>query len=149
MLDSRAATLGLSRIHFGARGNHVEMQGALAVGGKKILLVDDDDLVLSATTTLLESKGYAVVTATNAKAALNTLSQPFDAAILDYELPDLNGVQLARCLKAVQPQLPIVLFSGHSDIPDSTLREVAAFVPKANAFPQLLTTLAALTADAT
>ena len=54
------------------------------------MFLDDDALVLSATTILLESKGYAVVTATNGGAAIKTMSQPFDAAILDCEPPDVK-----------------------------------------------------------
>ena len=119
------------------------------MGRTRILFVDDNDLVLAATTLLLEWKGYTVVTATSGRSALDAMNQPFDAAVLDYELADMTGLQLARCLKAVRPQLPIVLFSGHSDISESTLAEVTAFVPKGKGFQQLLTTLAELIPEVT
>jgi CheY-like chemotaxis protein len=119
------------------------------MGRTRILCVDDNDLVLAATTVLLEWKGYSVVTATNGKSALDAMNQPFDAAVVDYELADMTGLQLARYLKALRPQLPIVLFSGRSDISESTLQEVTAFVPKGSGFQQLLTTLAELIPEAT
>ena len=120
------------------------------MGRTRILFVDDNDLVLAATTVLLEWKGYSVVTATtNGKSALDAMNQPFDAAVVDYELADMTGLQLARYLKALRPQLPIVLFSGRSDISESTLEEVTAFVLKGSGFQQLLTTLAELIPEAT
>ena len=119
------------------------------MGRTRILFVDDNDLVLAATTLLLEWKGYTVVTATSGRSALDAMNQPFDAAVLDYELADMTGLQLARCLKAVRPQLPIVLFSGRSEISESTLAEVTAFVPKGDGFEQLLTTLAELIPEVT
>jgi len=119
------------------------------MGRTRILCVDDNDLVLAATTVLLEWKGYSVVTATNGKSALDAMNQPFDAAVVDYELADMTGLQLARYLKALRSQLPIVLFSGRSDISESTLEEVTAFVLKGSGFQQLLTTLAELIPEAT
>jgi DNA-binding NtrC family response regulator len=119
-----------------------------AMGRITILCIDDDALVLSAMKDFLELKGYAVITAASGESALDIMSQRFDAAVLDYDLPDVNAEKVARCLKAVRPQLPIVLFSGYPDIPESTLREVTAFVPKGNGFSHLLTTLAGLIREA-
>jgi len=40
------------------------------------------------------------------------MAGPYQAAVIDYELPDLKGDRLAQLLTNVQPRLPIILFSG-------------------------------------
>jgi hypothetical protein len=47
------------------------------------------------------------------------MREPFDAAVFDYELPDLNGEQLAQLLNNVQPRVPIIQFSECTDPPSN------------------------------
>jgi CheY-like chemotaxis protein len=85
---------------------------------KTILCVDDDELVRNALTTLLSSFGYQVVTAESGAAALRLLgSHNVDLAIVDYNMPQMNGLALAREIKQLQPELPILLLTGDNVLP--------------------------------
>jgi CheY-like chemotaxis protein len=108
----------------------------------RVLCVDDDPLVLRVIANLLESTGYAVTKADSGSAAVAKLVEPFDAAILDYELPDTNGVALAREVKAAQPAVPVILFSGSAnDLPIRGSHDLSAVVSKGTGVSSLLTTL--------
>ena len=111
----------------------------------RVLFVDDNDFLLTTMRLVLESSGYSVVTAATGKAALDCMSEPFNAVVVDYELPDMDGRVLATSLRRAQPQLPIVLFSGCLDIPCSALHDFTAVVSKGNSIQHLLTALQELT----
>ena len=80
-----------------------------------VFVVDDDDSVRGALARLLRSAGYRVETFGSARAFLDRM--PVDACpaclVLDIELPDLSGLELARELYAA---LPIIFITGHGDI---------------------------------
>jgi two-component system OmpR family response regulator len=73
---------------------------------KKILIVDDEPEVVSFLEDLLEQNGYAVASAGDAAGALELVrSTMFDAAILDFNLPDMDGVMLHRQLRQMDAEL--------------------------------------------
>jgi CheY-like chemotaxis protein len=79
----------------------------------KILCVDDSPEMLFICRTFLEARGYEVLTASSGEAALETLKEhPVDAAITDNEMPGMTGVQLAREMKHVQINMPVLMFSS-------------------------------------
>jgi CheY-like chemotaxis protein len=80
----------------------------------RVLLVDDDALLLSLFREVLSLKGHTVVAAANgSKAELSAAREPaFDLLITDYNMPELNGVELALRLTLRQPDLPVLLISG-------------------------------------
>lgn len=80
----------------------------------QILLVDDDPLVCSLGRELLEKMGYEVETASQGSEALDRCRRdpPVDLIILDYHLPDMNGLQLLRELKNTRPHTKVVMASG-------------------------------------
>jgi len=115
---------------------------------RTILCIDDDDSILFYEKTLLERSGYAVITAASAQQGLRLASMcRCDAVLLDYEMPEMNGHELASEIKRVRPELMIVLFSG-SDVPACTLPLVDAFLPKLEASQQLLPLIAAVCSKA-
>jgi CheY-like chemotaxis protein len=67
----------------------------------------------------------------------------FDAVVLDYLMPEMNGHQLAHEIRCLRPGTPVVMFSG-SEVPDETRQLVNAVVPKAEARRELLPTVARL-----
>ncbi|MFF7709261.1 ATP-binding protein [Pseudomonas sp. NPDC007930] len=84
----------------------------------RVLAVDDDELVLGSTLCLLKALGHDVVAANSAAQALRLLAgQPFDALVSDHAMPEMTGTQLAEQVRALHPQLAIVLVSGYSDVP--------------------------------
>ena len=78
------------------------------------ILVIEDDLALSAGLCFgLDSNGYLTVAAYNCRKARQLLQEdPFDLAIMDVNLPDGNGFDLCRELKAIKPELPVIFLTA-------------------------------------
>lgn len=61
--------------------------------------------------TFLESRGYEVLTAPNAEAALKTLKEnAVDMTVTDNEIPGMSGLELADEIKHIQTNLPVLMF---------------------------------------
>lgn len=83
-------------------------------GGKTILCVDDTAYVLQMLDMFLTAVGYRVLTASNGRGALELAATfALNAAVLDYEMPDLSGLEVAQILKREKPGLPILMYSAH------------------------------------
>jgi CheY-like chemotaxis protein len=84
-----------------------------------ILAVDDDALVLLNTAALLEDLGHEVLPAASGAEALGILQdrRAIDLVITDQAMPRMTGVQLAREIRALQPELPIILATGYAELP--------------------------------
>ncbi|MGA7804866.1 ATP-binding protein [Bradyrhizobium sp.] len=88
------------------------------VGGSgTVLLVEDNPDVASATTSLLEQLGYTVRLVSDAEAALREIErESFDLVFSDIIMPGaMDGLGLARRLKVIRPDLPVLLATGYSD----------------------------------
>lgn len=97
---------------------------------KVLLCIDDDESVLHYQKTALERRGYVVVTSASSRDGLRLAQKGgFDGVILDYDMPDLNGHQLASAIRRAVPDMPIIMFSGY-EVPEATRRVVNAVVPK-------------------
>ncbi len=86
----------------------------------RILVVEDEPLVSMMAAEALDEAGFAVEEAASAAEALAKLrreSEVFDAVILDMRLPDGTGDNLARELRAMRADLPIVIASGYDRAP--------------------------------
>jgi CheY-like chemotaxis protein len=83
-----------------------------------ILCVDDEENQLAVRKLVLESKGYAVLTAPSGQQALALLVQhPVDLVLSDHLMPGLTGAELARQIKAIKPELPVILISAVNEMP--------------------------------
>ena len=112
-----------------------------------ILCIDDDEAILSYEKALLERSGYAVLTASSPQKGLRLATTcNCDAVLLDYEMPGMNGDEVALAIKRLRPELLVILLSG-SDVPAHALASVDAFVPKLEARRQLLPVIAELYAQ--
>ena len=97
---------------------------------KIILCIDDNEAVLQYEQALLERSGYSVITAASADQALRLVTMSnCHAVLLDYEMPEMKGDEIALEIRRVRPGLGIILLSG-SDVPTHALAVVDAFVPK-------------------
>jgi two-component system, LuxR family, response regulator FixJ len=86
-----------------------------------VYVVDDDDAVLGSLRFLLETDGFAVRTFRNATALLNATSAPeADCYVIDYKMPDINGVELASRLRKSEDNTPVILITGYPDEKIST-----------------------------
>lgn len=81
---------------------------------KKILVVDDDPVVGKSFDRVLTRKGYAVITATSGRDALEKLrSERYDMVFTDIKMPGMSGLEVAERVKASQPWLPVVIVTGY------------------------------------
>jgi CheY-like chemotaxis protein len=111
---------------------------------RTILCIDDDEAILRYEKALLERSGYAVLTAASAQQGLRLVTMcKCDAVLLDYEMPEMNGHEVAFEIKRVRPELMVILLSG-TEVPMQALALVDAFVPKLEASQQLLPMIAEL-----
>jgi len=83
----------------------------------EILVVDDDLYLLAAIKQTLELNGYGVRTFVNPLEALAGIdAHPFAAVLADIRMPEMNGMILLERILAVDPDLPVILITGHGDI---------------------------------
>jgi signal transduction histidine kinase/ActR/RegA family two-component response regulator len=85
--------------------------------GATILLVDDDSAVRDVTATVLRDLGYVVLEVGSGGAALELLDQQcsIDLALLDYAMPGMNGMDIARQVHSKYPTIPILFVTGFAD----------------------------------
>ena len=81
---------------------------------RSILVVDDEPAITETLALIFSGHGYQVRGAHSAEEAIETIAswEP-DLAILDVNLPQMNGIDLALVLQANRPKCRLVLFSGH------------------------------------
>ena len=120
-------------------------QQETSLSGRGLILVVDDELfVLEVARRILESYGYDVLTAENGRRAVEIFrlrSKEIDLVLLDKTMPDLDGEETFRAMKAIQPDLLAILTSGYQETEVTThflSNELAGFVQK----PYLPETLA-------
>jgi DNA-binding NtrC family response regulator len=108
--------------------------------GRRLLWVDDSRLLLSLYQTVFESLGFDVMATSSPEEALHHAStNAADVAILDYDMPEMDGGVLASIIKDRCPMLPVILYSGCASIPHSAHHWVDAICPKAAPREDLLT----------
>jgi CheY-like chemotaxis protein len=106
----------------------------------KILWVDDSSFLLSLYEAVFGSLGFEVVATSSPQDALRHAGD-VDIAILDYDMPDMNGAALASLLKASCRTLPVILYSGNSSISDGAHQWVDAICAKGAPREELLSTI--------
>ncbi len=105
-------------------------------GNEMILFVDDEKSITIMTQKILERLGYRVETRLNPIEALELFrSKPdeFDLVITDMTMPQMTGVKLAKKLKDVRSDIPVIICTGHSSLIDEKKAEelgIAAYAMK-------------------
>ncbi len=83
------------------------------MSGIKILCVESEPENMAALTCMLEGIGCEVMIAINAAQAVDLFDkQAIDGVLLDYNLPDTTGAALRAQLKAIRPDIPILVFNA-------------------------------------
>jgi two-component system, OmpR family, KDP operon response regulator KdpE len=81
----------------------------------KVLVVDDEPPIRKLLRMGLTSQGYNIVEASNGKAALELMREAPDLIILDLGLPDIQGHELLRTIRARDESVPVVVLSSRGD----------------------------------
>jgi CheY-like chemotaxis protein len=85
----------------------------------RVLFVDDEDDLVSAVVERLEIRGFAAEGVTSGSEALERIETgSFDVVVADVKMPGLDGLQLARILGQRNPEIRVVLLSGHGSSED-------------------------------
>jgi len=95
-------------------------------GAARVLLIDDEPELVVAAQAMLERIGYRVtgfVQPAEAVAAVRADPGRFDVVITDLNMPELGGLDVARAVKGLRADLPVVVVSGIRAPPEARLRE--------------------------
>ncbi len=113
-------------------------------GSVTVLCIDDRADGLEIRRVFLEAFGYQAITATSGRAGLDIVARmPVDVVILDYHMPEMDGLEVARILRRDHPKVPIIVLTGFvSQVPAELPAIVDAFITKGNRPNELLETLA-------
>lgn len=121
-----------------------ETLSELPTPARRLLLVEDDPLVADVVAGLLREKGHAVLHAAHGLAALSELDcGRFDLAIVDLDLPGMDGLQLARIVRGRWP-LPLLALTARADAdaePQARAAGMAAFLRKPVSGDELAATI--------
>jgi two-component system KDP operon response regulator KdpE len=81
----------------------------------RVLVIDDEPPIRKLLRMGLTSQGYEIIEAANGKAGLEQLAGSPDLVILDLGLPDMQGLDLLRTIRARNERIPIVVLSSRDD----------------------------------
>ncbi len=116
----------------------------LPQGKQHILLVDDEDYLVSLTSEFLQNLGYTVTGFTHSHDAIRAVEeQPdrFDLLLTDLTMPQIDGLELAKRVGEINPELPVILGTGQlSPLTDQELGNIKLL--KTLKKPDILTDLA-------
>ena len=85
-------------------------------GGSRVLYVDDEEALVFLVRRLLERRGYSVSAYTDpeaAVAAFRAAPADYDVLVTDFNMPRLSGLDLARMVRELRPDMPIAIASGY------------------------------------
>ena len=92
-----------------------------AVGGT-VLIIDDETAIRESLETLLEFEGYSVQSAESGEEGLAKLAEtPFDLVLLDFALPDRNGLEILADIRSRDPQLAVIMITAYGTV-DNAVR---------------------------
>jgi len=84
---------------------------------EKVLLVDDEEDFLEAMSERMRARDMEVTTASSAKEAFEKMENDmFDAIILDFQMPEMDGLEALKTIKAKRPESQIILLTGHATV---------------------------------
>ena len=80
----------------------------------KLLLVDDEHGYISVLAKRMAKRNIVAVTATNGNEAIQTLRGiHFDCAVLDLKMEDMDGIEVLKIFKKMDPSMPVIMLTGH------------------------------------
>ncbi len=87
----------------------------------KILIVDDEEIIARLLSISLKSDGYETVTANSGEEGLEKFkSESPDIVVTDIKMPGMDGLELLKHIKEIDPEKEVIIVTGHGDI-DSTI----------------------------
>ncbi len=99
------------------------------MSNEKVLIIDDEESIQKSLTLVLEGEGYDVSVCGTGNGGLKKLAKDnFDAVILDYKLPDTDGLNVAKHIREANAQVAIIFITAYSSIDTAlTVMKLGAF----------------------
>lgn len=131
------------RIYFPAIS--IKEQTVLSTKEKIIMLADDEEILNDLLGDLLESNGFYVLKVNNTKEVFRILTEEVkvDLLIIDYNLPEITGLECVSKLREMDFNMPVILASGATNLDDDEIRKakINFTLPKPYEFETLLETI--------
>ncbi|HNX95140.1 MAG TPA: response regulator [Holophaga sp.] len=113
-----------------------------------MLIVDDEEAIITALTRILRTLGFTVESARDGREAIEHLQAdtPFELVIMDLSMPRMGGREAFHAIRAMRPELPIILSSGYDEqqvVEELTRQGLAGFLPKPYRLQELRQIIAA------
>lgn len=85
--------------------------------GKKILVIDDEEPILKLSEEILSKSNYEVKTALDGREGLNLFNvEKFDLILTDIKMPNIDGLDVVKHVRAGNKEIPIIIFTGHGTL---------------------------------
>ncbi len=114
----------------------------------RILVIEDEARLANLIARVLKEEGYSVQTVGDGRSALAlALAEPFDLLIVDWMLPEVDGVQVVKRLRTAEVSVPVLMLTARSQIEDRVEGLDARaddYLPKPFSLSELLTRVRAL-----
>jgi DNA-binding NtrC family response regulator len=92
----------------------MEAEGSSETGRIRLLLVDDEVGFATVMAKRLSRRGIEVATAHSGSQGIQSLRQSkFDIAVLDLKMEDMDGIEVLKIFKLMDPHMPVIMLTGH------------------------------------
>jgi len=120
-------TVYFPKIAEGTKGE-ASRQEEIPTGSERVLFIDDEDALVEMGEEVLAELGYEVTSKLSSTEALSLLKKDptrFDLIITDQTMPDMTGIELAREILSIRPDMPIIMCTGFSHLVDADKAKAA------------------------
>ncbi len=96
-----------------------EIQTPMPTGTEHIMVVDDEKTIVDLMIAMLKARGYTVTGCVGSLQALGVFQENphrFDLVVTDMTMPHMTGAQLAKALRTIRPDIPLIVCTGFSDL---------------------------------
>src|SRR4030043_437133 len=82
-----------------------------------LLIVDDEEVIREGMRRILSAEGYHVDTSASGRTAIEKIQeQDFDVVITDLKMPGMDGMEVLKTIKILQPEVPVIIITGYSTV---------------------------------
>ena len=111
----------------------------------RILMIDDEQDFLDVMKQRIKTWGYEVETVNSGLIGIEKVSKKeCDIVIVDYMMPEIDGLTTVRKIREINPQIPVIMFTAHPDqraLRSTEELNIIAFIPKYSAYTDTHTAL--------
>ena len=85
--------------------------------GVKVLIVDDEAVIRKGLCRVMEARGYQAETSESGFEAVEKLQkEPFSIVVTDLKMPGMDGIEVLKAIKILQPDVPVIIVTGYSTV---------------------------------